>query len=93
MDVVLGLGEGGGVFHQEKQEQDGEIKPLPLKAHHGIGSLFSVAHEPCKPSCNDRQHSTTINGCHQHRHKILMVDSRILLISFDDFLLKVLTKC
>ena len=48
VDVVLGLGEGGGVFHQEKQEQDGESKPLPLKAHHRIGSLLTVDHQPCK---------------------------------------------
>ena len=43
VDVVCGVGEGGGVGQEEKQEQDGEA--FPLKAH-CTASLLRINHQP-----------------------------------------------
>ena len=46
MDVVPGVGESDGVVQEEEQEQEGgETKPVPLKAH-CIASLSQ--RRPCK---------------------------------------------
>ena len=45
MDVVRGVGEGGGVGQEEKQEQDGEA--FPLKSH-CTASLLRIDHLPCQ---------------------------------------------